>query len=215
MYGNDVYGDCTCAAAGHMIQNWTANAGGEQDPTEASVIKFYEALVGTPGPDVGCNARTVLNYWHHTGLGKHKIRGYTQLEPRNHTQAKDALYMFGSVYIGVALPNFAVHGDLLHVPWVVPSHGPVGGAAPNPQNGHCIPAVAYDARNLYVVTWGALKSMSWQFYDAYADEAYAVLSNDFIKKNNKNAAGFDLAQLDQDLAQLAQIPASRAQIGPH
>src|SRR6202451_2240510 len=24
MYLNDQYGDCTCAAAGHMIQNWTA-----------------------------------------------------------------------------------------------------------------------------------------------------------------------------------------------
>ena len=27
MYDNDRYGDCTCAAAGHMIQSWTANAG--------------------------------------------------------------------------------------------------------------------------------------------------------------------------------------------
>jgi hypothetical protein len=216
MYSNDVYGDCTCAAAGHMIQSWTANAGQEHDPTDASVLKFYEALVGTPGPEAGCDMKTVLNYWHHTGLGKDKIRAYTQLEPRNHTQAKDALYMFGSVYIGVALPSFAVHGsDLLRIPWIVPPQGPVGADAPNPHYGHCIPAVAYDARNLYIVTWGSLKSMSWQFYDAYADEAYAVLSNDFIKKNNKTSAGFDLTQLDQDLAQIAQIPATRAHIAVH
>ena len=29
LYYNSVYGDCTCAAAAHMIQNWTANAGRE------------------------------------------------------------------------------------------------------------------------------------------------------------------------------------------
>jgi hypothetical protein len=27
MFGNDQYGDCTIAAAGHMIEEWTANTG--------------------------------------------------------------------------------------------------------------------------------------------------------------------------------------------
>jgi hypothetical protein len=53
-----------------------------------------------------------------------------------------------------------------------------------------------------VVTWGALKSMSWQFYDAYADEAYAVLSEDFLGASGGTVAGFDLAQLKADLASL-------------
>jgi hypothetical protein len=52
---------------------------------------------------------------------------------------------------------------MLTVPWVVPPGGPVGNAAPNPNNGHCIPAVSYDADNLYVVTWGEIKPMSWAF----------------------------------------------------
>src|SRR5580692_6648399 len=43
--------------------------------------------------------------------------------------------------------------------------------------------IAYDSRNLYVVTWGAIKSMSWQFYCDYADEAYAIMSSDFLAKN--------------------------------
>jgi hypothetical protein len=80
----------------------------------------------------------------------------------------------------VSLPDFATQGDMLTVPWVVPPGGPVGNAAPNPNNGHCIPAVSYDADNLYVVTWGEIKPMSWAFYDAYADEAYAMISQDFI-----------------------------------
>ena len=77
----------------------------------------------------------------------------------------------------------------------------MGNAAPNPNNGHCIPAVGYDERNLYVVTWGALKPMSWQFYDAYADEVFAVLSNDWINaKLGVAPSGFNLAALNQDLA---------------
>ena len=87
----------------------------------------------------------------------------------------------------------------------------MGNAAPNPINGHCIPAVGYDERNLYVVTWGALKPMSWQFYDAYADEVFAVLSNDWINaKLGVAPSGFNLAALNQDLAAItaAQVAAA-------
>ena len=40
MYYNDQYGDCTCAAAGHMIQNWTASAATEISPPDQSVLTF-------------------------------------------------------------------------------------------------------------------------------------------------------------------------------
>jgi hypothetical protein len=43
--------------------------------------------------------------------------------------------------------------------------------------------------------------MSWQFYDAYADEAFAVLSGDWInKKVGTSPSGFNMAALQQDLA---------------
>jgi hypothetical protein len=200
MYDNDKYGDCTCAAAGHMIQNWTANAGTEVTPADASVLMFYEHFVGSPPPpDEGCNMLAVLKYWRSHGLGKDKILAFTILEAKNHLDVQNAIYLFGSIYIGVELPDFAVHGDMLTTPWAVPPGGPVGDAAPNPQNGHCIPAVGYDGDGLSVVTWGAVKTMSWDFYDAYAEEAYAVLSHDFIQANGQGVAGFDLATLQADL----------------
>ena len=55
---------------------------------------------------------------------------------------------------------------------------------------------------MWIVTWGALKSMGWDFYDAYADESYAVLSADFIGTSGESPEGFDLAALRRDLAQL-------------
>jgi hypothetical protein len=203
VYFNDQYGDCTCAAAGHMIQNWTASAGTEVTPPNSSVLTFYEHFVGTPPPpDEGCNMLSVLKYWRSAGLDGHHAEAFAALTLQNQAEAMQAIYLTGSIYIGVALPNFAVEGDMMTVPWEVPAGGPKGNAAPNPANGHCIPAVAYDAQGLTIVTWGALKSMSWGFYDAYSDEVFAVISEDFIEKSGQAPSGFDLQALEQDLAKL-------------
>ena len=210
MMGNDAYGDCTCAAAGHMIEEWTANNGNQKVLPDAQILAAYKHFAGN-NPDAGANMLDVLKYWRKHGIGGDKITAFVQLEPKNDIQAKDAINLFGNCYIGVALPDFAVAQgtDFLKTPWVVPPKGPVGDAAPNPNNGHCIPAVGYDERNLYVVTWGARKTMSWQFYNAYADEVFAVLSNDWINaKLGVAPSGFNLAALNQDLAAI-----SSAQVG--
>jgi hypothetical protein len=199
---NDRYGDCTCAAAGHMIEEWTANTGNVNIIPDDQILAAYNHFAHG-NPDAGANMLSVLKYWRKTGIGGDKIAAFAQLEPQNDVQLRDAVSIFGSCYIGLALPDFAVppNTDLLTVPWLVPGSGPVGNAAPNPENGHCVPAVAYDERFIYVVTWGAIKNMSWQFYDAYADEAFAVLSQDWIdKKLGKAPNGFDMAALQQDLA---------------
>jgi hypothetical protein len=44
--------------------------------------------------------------------------------------------------------------------------------------------------------------MSWGFYQAYADESFAVISRDFIEANGLNPAGFNLAALESDLKQV-------------
>ncbi|MGB6877319.1 MAG: hypothetical protein WBD87_14935, partial [Candidatus Acidiferrales bacterium] len=43
MMANDTLGDCTCAAAGHMIECWTANLGDAFTPTNAQIIAAYSA----------------------------------------------------------------------------------------------------------------------------------------------------------------------------
>jgi hypothetical protein len=69
--------------------------------------------------------------------------------------------------------------------------------------------VAYDQRGLTVVTWGALQRMTWGFLYAYCDEAYAVLSQDWISHTtNLAASGFDLAALENDLQHIAQPSAA-------
>ena len=45
MYGNDHLGDCTCAAAGHMIEAWTAASQGHAVKiTEAAVVSGFEQV---------------------------------------------------------------------------------------------------------------------------------------------------------------------------
>ena len=57
MMANDTLGDCTCAAAGHMIECWTANLGDAFTPTNSQIIAAYSAtgdyVVGDPATDNG------------------------------------------------------------------------------------------------------------------------------------------------------------------
>lgn len=199
MMANDRLGDCTCAAAGHMIEAWTGNAkGAPAIVSDTDIVNAYSAVSGynqTTGlNDNGANELDVLKYWRKTGIGGHKISAFLALEPTNHSHIKAAVYLFGGCYIGVALPLSAQDQDV----WAVPAGGAKGKGEPGSWGGHAVPVVAYDALGLTVVTWGALKKMTWAFWKAYCDEAYAVLSKDFFNGNvapNK----FDMAQLEADL----------------
>jgi len=208
---NDNLGDCTCACAGHMIEQWTTYAADNPfTPTDKEVLKAYEAVSGytpsNPDSDQGAVVVDVLNYWRKTGVGRHKIMAYAALEPRNHDQVKDAVVLFGNCYIGVQLPLSAQRQKV----WSVPPGGAVGHGAVGSWGGHAIPVVAYDVRGLTVVTWGSLKRMTWSFFDTYCDEAFAVLSHDWINKKGLAPNEFDLAALQQDLGQIDNLAAKVA-----
>jgi hypothetical protein len=203
MMKNDTVGDCTCAAAGHMIEQWTTYASKTFTPTDTQIIEAYSAITGynpvTGANDNGANMLDVLNYWRKTGIAGRKIDAYVALEPQNRRDVEDATMLFGNVYLGIALPVSAQHQTV----WAVPPGGASGPGAPGSWGGHAVPVVQYDARGLTVVTWGQLKRMTWTFLDTYCDEAFAVLSNDWISdKTRLSPSHFDLAALQQDLAQI-------------
>jgi hypothetical protein len=114
----------------------------------------------------------------------------------------DSVYIFEGCYIGVQLPKSAQPQVQNHQPWSVPPGGPVGDGAPGSWGGHAIPVVAYDARGVTVVTWGALQTMTWSFWEVYCDEAYAILSKDYLTGRSTTPEGFSLKQLQADLADL-------------
>lgn len=207
MMDNDQIGDCTCAAAGHLIMEWTANAGKKMvTPTDKQVVAAYSAITGynpaTGANDNGANEIDVLNYWRQSGIASHKIGAYVALEPSNHQHVMDSVYVFGGCYIGLQLPTSAQSQTQNHQPWSVPPGGPNGDGKPGSWGGHAVPVMAYDARGLTVVTWGALQTMTWSFWEAYCDEAYAILTNDYLTGKKQTPQGFSITQLQADLSDL-------------
>lgn len=197
MYDNDTLGDCTCAAVGHIVQLVTAAAGRATTPQDSAVTGLYWA---TGAADDGRLCLDVLNYWRGTGLGPDKIAAYVSVDPRSRSEVKQALSLFGNLYVGVALPLSAQGGTS----WAKPRRTTGKGAAGS-WGGHCVPIFDYDAKGLTCVTWGAPLRMSWGFFEFYCDEAYTVVTTDWLDAagaSPADAGGFNIAQLESDLAAL-------------
>jgi hypothetical protein len=210
MMDNDQLGDCTCAAAGHLIMEWTASAQSTMfTPPDPQIVAAYSAITGynpaTGANDNGAVELDVLNYWRQQGIAGHQIQAFIALEPDNHTHVMDAVWIFGGCYIGLALPKSAQAQTSNKQMWSVPPQGTGGDGAPGSWGGHAVPVVAYDSRSLTVVTWGGLQAMTWGFWAAYCDEAFAILSPDYLEQKDGQTvapSGFNLAQLQEDLADL-------------
>jgi hypothetical protein len=54
---------------------------------------------------------------------------------------------------------------------------------------------------MYCVTWGAVQEMAWDWWSAYGDEAWVVLSEEYEKAGHP-IGGIDVATLQADLAHL-------------
>lgn len=196
MYANDKLGDCTCAAVGHMEQVWTSQAGQIWTPTTTEVTDLYWA---TGSQDTGRVETDVLDYWKNTGFGdlKHKIAGYVSVNPLNHTEVMTAAYLFGGLYIGIALPITAQNQTYWHV--VNDGYN----SEPGSWGGHAVNVTAYCGSYLVVATWGMRMKMTWGWWNKYTMEAYAVLSYDWVNKAKDLAAcGYSFEALEADLAAL-------------
>ncbi len=198
MMENDKYGDCTCAAAGHMVMDWTSLGGNPVQVTDSQVIQAYAAVTGfDPTTGLGDNGAVeldILNYWRKTGMAGHTITAYAALTPGDTNHVKIATDLFCGVYIGLQLPTSAQTQDV----WDVPPGGTVGTGAPGSWGGHAVCVVGYDSSHLTIITWGQKKLMTWKFWGAYCDEAYAILSNDYLR-GAVAPAGVDVVTLQQDL----------------
>jgi hypothetical protein len=205
MDGNSEFGNCTCAAAAHLIEAWTASGGALRRPALADVMTMYwetgqpPAATGTAGgaTDDGRNELDVLNYWRNPGLGSDRIGAYTSIVPTDHDLLRTGLFIFGGVYTGLSLPLTA-QGQR---EWDVVGDGKTGASAPGSWGGHAVPALpVWDGETLTVVTWGATLKMTLAFWDAYADECYAIVSPDALGSGGVTAQGLNLDALTADLS---------------
>ena len=197
MFANDTLGDCTIAAAGHLVDSWTTYAQGkEASITDAAIVAAYSAIggyvPGNPDTDRGLVELDVLKFWRTTGISGHTIGAFAAVSPGDSRLVKAAIFLFGGIYAGVLLPNSAQSQEV----WDVTSGVD---AVPASWGGHAISIQGYDAGGLTCVTWGRTQRMTWKWWETYCDECYACLSNDFIRAGH-NPLGVDVATLRADLA---------------
>ena len=191
--GNDRFGDCTTAAACHMLMCWRLVTQGEAAATaaatEAQALAAYARAIRDFDPadpatynfDTGALLQDVLHNWKRIGIAGVRVDGYGMLPFSDRETVKQTIALFGGCCIGLQLPRIegragppiTVDQD---VNWDLSKDLFQGdGYKKDSRLGHCVFGVGYDDKGLDVVSWGTVKRMSWDFYDAYMDEAYAIL----------------------------------------
>src|SRR5579862_1160886 len=165
MYGNDRTGDCTTAAAGHMIEAWTAAAAGSAvEISDQAVLQAFDAvkIVDPETGEEGAIELDVLTYWRRQGIGGHRIGAFALVALADRDLVRVAAYLFGGLYIGLQLPLSARDQQVWD--WTGGYDGP---DAPGSWGGHAVDVVGYDESGLTVVTWGALQRLTWDLRYAH------------------------------------------------
>lgn len=195
MLANDRLGDCVIAGAAHLEMNWRAvsNAGTPLVFSESDVIADYSAVGGyVPGDastDNGCNMLDAMHYWLRKGfVGRPIAQTFATLDVQNVDQIKAAIYLFGGVPIGFNVPQSMV--DELNA-GVDPTFSFVQGDKASGE-GHCVLPVGYGRSGVALISWGKVYRTSWDFWQAWVDEAYCVVSKDWLKASGVSPTGLDL-----------------------
>jgi hypothetical protein len=222
MYDNDKLGDCVIACMGHVVGVLTGNSGTKPLLFKnRQVISLYEAIggyvPGDPSTDQGCDEQTALNYWQQHGAPAgttNTIAGWLAVDATNAGEVRTALWLFENLIFGMELPDA----------WVNPAPSASGftwdvAGAADPNNGHCVAGVGYDAEGVTIATWGMTGELTDAAVAQYASpasngELYTAVSHDAISKiTDKAPNGFDWSQLIADFDSIGgtvPIPAAVA-----
>lgn len=207
MYANDRIGDCVWAAIGHQVQAFTTYGRGSTITIyEGDIVKAYSAVTGydprDPSSDQGTVVQEALNYWLKEGVGEHKILAFAEVDHRNRDEVETAVHIFGNLHVGINFPASAMDQFNMNEDWdaVTVDGGPLGG--------HAIMTGGYDRdAGLYDdVSWGRDVRMTQQFWDRYVDEAWVVISPEWLDASGHTPEGVDLHGLGEEYARLTDQP---------
>lgn len=208
MLANDRLGCCVISAMMHLAQQQSANDGRLLPiPPDSDVVRAYSAIggykPGHPDTDRGCNMLAALKYWRKTGItidGEiHRIGAFAAVDVQNPWEVTAALWLFGGIFTGFALP-LAVQNKTT---WADVPRKLTRIWKPGTWGGHAVVQADYASSNLQTVTWGQLVFTDQRFFQLYCDEAWVVISPDWLGADNKCPPGFDAAALAKDLEALA------------
>jgi hypothetical protein len=206
IYLNNELGDCVIAGGYHVIGVETGNANGGTPfiATSQQITADYSAIGGynpnDPSTDQGCDETTALDYWSQTGFADHsKLLGYLAVDPTNQAELMSALYLFENLYFGLELPDKYVNPAPSASGFTWDTAGP-----PDPNNGHCIVGVGYNAHGVQIDTWGMIGTFTWAAIAKYCTTSangalYVLLSQDELTQGQTRAPnGVDWTALVAD-----------------
>jgi hypothetical protein len=196
---NNTLGDCVIASLGHSIQIWSLNAGTEVTVPDSVIEDYYEwwagYVPGDPSTDNGYVLVDALNNWRAKGFDYHKLLGYADPDLNNVTHLQQSVALFGGLHIGLQMPITAQSQDV----WsVVPGGGP--NSQPGSWGGHAVYVCGYNATGPVCVSWGEVIQMTWEFWNAYVDEAHTSFGMMWIENGGASPSGFRMEQLLSDLS---------------
>jgi len=181
VFANDWLGDCVIAGRAHMTIRFEyfEQNGAILPITDKQVIAEYKREGGSMEEGKqGLNMLNSLNSWRKDGwkaaAKKYSIYAFAELDRSNSTDIKVAVRYLSGVYTGFALPNCWQEQFQRGQRWDVVA-GPEG--KPNPRNGHCVYICGYTKEGPVCITWGKKQPMTWKFFTACCDEAYAIVDN--------------------------------------
>ena len=211
IYGNDSLGDCVEACIAHAVGVFGANAQEWWTFSTEQIVQMYSSMggyvPGDPSTDNGTDISTALDIWKSPGVvgpgGTHQIAGSLAVNAADPIECRMAIWLFENLVLGLDLPDA----------WINPFPSYSGfiwdvAGAPDPNNGHCVVANAYDTANICIATWamnGAITNAAMEEYlvPSNGGELYTVLSRDVIDRATERCpAGFNFGQLQADFAAL-------------
>ena len=192
---NDKLGCCTIAGIAHAIQVMVlsnilpSSQQGIIHPSDEIILRYYEKLCGydpeDPETDQGGVELDILNSIRKCGFAGYSFLGYTAVNPANSLHVKQAINLFGGVYIGLEMPN----GWQGSMTWDA-DMGQAGS-----WGGHCVFVSDYSHDGLTAITWGEMQPLTWGGLMQYCSEAYALVVTDWVPPS-----GFDKESLLVDLS---------------
>lgn len=192
LFANDILGDCAIAGAAHGVTVYHGMVKQKHILSQQSVIRIYFHLTG--GIDSGLYMLDVIKYWRSNGMEDGKIFAYASVNSHNHVHVKQAISIFGGLFMGFQCQENVLEEFKNHKPW---QPGRLINA------GHAVYVTGYDNDGVEVLTWGDTQKGTWAWWDMCVDECYALLPPE--SKCPGFTVGFDFERLNKDLAEVAVI----------
>lgn len=207
---NNQLSNCVEATALHVIQQRYAYALKPITVTDDDAIRLYSLWAGynptDPTTDRGTVMSVAMASWLANGITLEdgtvdKIEGYASVSVRNVTNVQRAIWLTGSVLVGIDCPKKWLTADFV---MDLEDDEPIDSAG-----GHGLMFAGYLPTALgleYVVhTWEGRFRMTQRAFSRVAQEAYCITSRDWVDSQGLNPA---LIAWDDVSAAMSQIAAA-------